>query len=417
MTIGREVKLFISSLVLIALGVVLIIQYTDLCNLQAVTLNGQPVDSWDHSLGLRPGAPVIRQPIDSVANAILSQQGITHVDIQYRLPSMLMISTNNLEPVCYVLDRVTGIYFGLDESGRVVPIDISQSKWELPIFTGLRVRRMHDYTDDYRVNLVLPQVLQIKKANPSFYAFVEEVDFSHSNYVGLGLEGRGFRLRLPADRFGERLDEFNKFVDRYHPPLDSTSSFDLSYDDVIIRVGAVFSKKKTVIDTEIADDKSDFSDETDLEPVVMDIPSRTVAPAESSLTVATPEVNPGVTPPVVDKKLTAKDESVVTSSSAVKSPAKPVVTAPQTSSRQAATKTPTKGAVAAKSDTAKSKLTPAPSTTSKKAPAVHRSTPKRKKTSVTKSSGSVKRTGTTAASGNSKPTLSHKTKNPQVPKQ
>lgn len=312
MSIGREVKLFLSSIILIAFGIVLLVQYTDICNLQAVILNGQEVKSWDQNLGLRSDVPVIKQPIDSLASALLMQQGITHVDIQYRLPSMLMISTNNLDPVCYMIDRATGTYYGIDESGRVVPVDITQSAWDLPIFTGTRVRRLHDYTDDYRVNLVLSQILTLRQTNPSLYRFIEEVDFSHPNYVGLGLQGRPFRLRLPADRFLQRLDEFTTFVDRYHPPLDSTSSFDLSYDDVIIRVGAIPTPKKTVVDSEDVNDKSDFSDEADLEPVAqMDIPVRPAEDRTISGETPAPSVAHSETPKTESPKVTATKPRMV----------------------------------------------------------------------------------------------------------
>ncbi len=279
MVIGREVKLLVGSLVLLALAAVLVIQYTDVCRLQAVTLNGQPVSQWSQKFGLRPDLTVIRQPVDSLANSLLLQQGITRVDIQYRLPNMLNISTNRLDPICYLIDRVTGTFFGLDESGRVVPVDLAQSKWDMPIFTGLRVRRLHDYTDDYRANLVIPQLLQIRQNEPSLYQSIEEVDFSRPSYVGIGFSGRNFRLRVPADQLTERFNEFNDFVLRYQPPLDSTSCFDLTYDDEIIRIGATLPKKAPVIDSSIMNDKSDFSEDPELmPPTTLEISSKEKSP-------------------------------------------------------------------------------------------------------------------------------------------
>lgn len=293
MAIGREVKLLVGSLVLLALAAVLVIQYTDVCRLEAVTLNGQQVNQWYQRFGLRPDLTVIRQPVDSIANALLSEQGITRVEIQYRLPNMLNITTNRLDPVCYMIDRVTGTFFGLDESGRVVPIDISQSKWDMPIFTGLRVRRLHDYTDDYRANVVIPQLQQIKQTEPALYESIEEVDFSRPNYVGLGLSGRTFRLRLPAAQFTERFGEFNEFVSRYRPPLDSTSCFDLTYDDEIIRIGATMPKKAPAIDSSTINDKSDFSEDPELmPPTTLEISSKENPPIISAPSVQSAQEMP-----------------------------------------------------------------------------------------------------------------------------
>jgi hypothetical protein len=411
MSIGREVKLFISSIILIAFGIVLLVQYTGICNLQAVILNGQEVKSWDQNLGLRSNVPVIKQPIDSLASALLMQQGITHVDIQYRLPSMLMISTNNLDPVCYMIDRATGTFFGIDESGRVVPVDISQSAWDLPIFTGTRVRRLHDYTDDYRVNLVLPQILAMRQTNPSLFKFIEEVDFSHPNYVGLGLQGRGFRLRLPADRFLQRLDEFTTFVDRYHPPLDSTSSFDLSYDDVIIRVGAIPAPRKTVVDSEDVNDKSDFSDETDLEPVTqMDIPVRAAEERMTSEEVLAPSVDHADTPKPETPKVTPTKTHIVElpaaalagqlgkptkATDAVKTAAK--TTTPKSTAGTTKTASPHTGTATKAAPTAGKSIKKHTNIGAKKAPA---HSPAKKKT-----------TGTTA-----KPSSGNKTKTTQATK-
>ncbi len=310
MPIGREVKLLISSIILIALAVVLAIQYTGVCRLEAVTLNGQPVEQWDQKLGLFPDRTVIRQPIDSLATALLEQQGITRVDIQYRLPNMLKISTNSLDPICYMIDRLTGTFFGLDESGRVVPIDIAHANWEMPIFTGLRVRRMHDYTDDYRANLVIPQLQELRRTDPSLYQSIEDVDFSHPNYVGLGFSGRSFRLNVPADRLLQRFDEFNIFVSRYNPPMDSTSCFDMTYDDEIIRVGAVPHKELPPIDTASINDKADFSDEADLTPAgTVEIPVKPVVSEETSPTSKEDTHEGSATTPVSETPKSIKNPS------------------------------------------------------------------------------------------------------------
>lgn len=242
---SREVKLLVGIVLVTAVGLVLAVRYTELCELKAVTLNGAKVDSWDRQLGLRRSATILQQPVDSVADALLSQQGIRSVQIDYVLPSTLHIRTNDLTAVCYMLDANVGVLYGLDATGRAVPLDKSVAPdWEQPFVTGASVVRLYSYSTDGRVGMVIPQLLVIRDRHPKLYHLIEEIDFSRPNYLTVRIAGLPCVLRLHAEQFLTRLDEFVNFAERYQADLFTASAFDLRYDDMIVREAMPEPKKK-----------------------------------------------------------------------------------------------------------------------------------------------------------------------------
>lgn len=242
---SREVRLLVGIVLMTAIGLVLAVRYTELCELKAVTLNGEKVNGWDRQLGLRRSATILQQPVDSVADALLSQQGIRAVQIDYVLPNTLHIRTNDLTPVCYMLDANVGILYGLDATGRAVPLDKSTAPdWEQPFITGASVVRLFSYSTDGRVAMVIPQLLAIRDRHPQLYHLIEEVDFSRPEYLTVRIAGLPCVLKLHADQFQSRLDEFVNFAERYQADLFTASAFDLRYDDMIVREAMPEGKKK-----------------------------------------------------------------------------------------------------------------------------------------------------------------------------
>ena len=80
-TLSRKRKLILLSLFLVGLSVVVIVNFTNICNLQAVTFDGEPVTKFDEKLGLEPTSPILNQPLDSLGEALLQRKGIVKVDI------------------------------------------------------------------------------------------------------------------------------------------------------------------------------------------------------------------------------------------------------------------------------------------------------------------------------------------------
>jgi len=335
-SVAKEIRILVAVLGLGLAGLVLLVKFTDVCQLQAVTLNGQPVSQWDRTLGLNPGKNLFRQPLDSVANAMLAQSGIVHVDIKYQLPNGLSISTNNLDPICYVLDEFSGIMYGVDLSGRAVALEPSSIDWERPILTGVRIRRLHEFCLDSRVIVLVPQILRLQQEYPDLFRLIEEINLSNPEYVRVSISGLRYTLKLPSDKFAERFTDFRKFMGRFKPATAGVSSFDLTYDDMIIRVGSVGEKKKAAPDTASVNDVAEIQDNAAPEITIAPAVNKPAAPAAQTAKKATLVIKKSVdTRPKATsvksrsvgarKKLNLTQKSGSAKGSAVKSGSKPAV--------------------------------------------------------------------------------------------
>jgi cell division septal protein FtsQ len=279
-----------------------LIQYTDICRLQAVTLNGQKVQRVEE-LGLRSNRPILAQPVDSLADALMTRSGITRVDIDYKLPNRIRITTNTLSPVCYLLDSKTGGIYGLEESGRVVPVKPDEIDWDAPLFTGVAVKRIHDFPPDGRVMQMLTQMKMLRQTDERLHAQIEEIDLSRTDYTTVVLANKSYRLKLRSEQFAEKYREFDLFMGSFRPETDSVTSFDLTYNDMIIRTGYVEPKEKPVIDTSEVNDKAQFLDEQEM--LRLSIAAEMQARKQQ---LAQASVKPATKPPA--KKPTAANKSL-----------------------------------------------------------------------------------------------------------
>lgn len=277
---SKEIEILIAVFGLGLAGLVLLVKFTDVCQLQAVTLNGQSVQQWDRTLGLNPNRNLFRQPVDSVARAMLTQSGIVHVDIKYQLPNGLSITTNDLAPVCNVLDEFSGTLYGIDQTGRIVLMEQSDIDWERPIITGVQVRGTHEFTSDARVTMLIPQLLRIQQEYPDLYRLTEEVNLSNPDYVRVSISGLKYALKLPCENFAERFADFRRFMSRFKPATAGVSAFDLTYGDMIIRIGNAGEKKKVPVDTASVNDIAEIRDDS--------VPQIAAVPADAKPIVPAP---------------------------------------------------------------------------------------------------------------------------------
>lgn len=310
--LSKEVRILLSSIIACGIAAVLLVQYTDICNLQAVTLNGEKVRRVEE-LGLFASKPIVFQPVDSLADVLMTRRGITKVDIDYTLPNGLRITTNELEPVSYLLDSKTGNFYGLEESGRVVPIEMAGIDWNAPLFTGVTVKRMHEFPPDGRVMQILNQMRRLKEVDPRLYSEIEEIDLSSTEHVTLVLANKPYRLKLHSDQFEESYRKFDQFMTTFRPETDSVTSFDLTYNDLIIRSGYVTPKEKPVIDTAEVNDKATFLDDSEMlqASITNEVQATKTKPAATVKPTSKPTAK-AKAPAVTAKKPTAKKSTAVT---------------------------------------------------------------------------------------------------------
>ena len=236
-TLSRKRKLILLSLFLVGLSVVVIVNFTNICNLQAVTFDGEPVTKFDEKLGLEPTSPILNQPLDSLGEALLQRKGIVKVDIDYNLPNRIDIKTNRFTPVCFVLDTQTGQLRGLSHEGRVVAIPDNQTDWEHPTLTNVDAGNLYEYCPDERVQILVPQLEKLRDRHTDLYRLITEIDFGSRDELVATISGLPYKLRMSAEGFLDQIDDFLYFIERFAPDLDSTKMIDLRFDDMIVKVG------------------------------------------------------------------------------------------------------------------------------------------------------------------------------------
>ena len=210
------------------------LQFSSVCDLQAVTLDGAPVDDWPDELGLLAGESILRQPVDSLLSGLLADEEVRKVDVAYELPNRISIVTNDFEPTAFVLSENTGKIYGLDKFGRVVPMQAEIEDWERPVVVNGRVTDLFSPCADSRVTLAVAGLRQLKDRNCDLYRLLTELDFSRLDRVTVSVAGLPVTVWLSAGSINEQLSEFANFIERYGPDLDSVAVIDMRYRGQIV---------------------------------------------------------------------------------------------------------------------------------------------------------------------------------------
>jgi len=232
-----KTRLILTAVALVGVGSIIALEFTDWHQLEAVTLNDQPVEDWEKSLGLKPGESVLKQPLAEVAARLLKDTGTVKVDIDYSLPGTLKITTNRFTPVCLVVDAVSGRQFGLNQQARVVPLAPGYDDWEHPVLTGAEANKLFAHCSDDRVSLLIPQLGRLAEDNIGLYRLIDEIDFSKEGQVTVTVSGLPYRLTANADRFHEQITGFVQFVEKYQPDITGAENFDLRFANMIVQQG------------------------------------------------------------------------------------------------------------------------------------------------------------------------------------
>lgn len=211
------------------------VNFCGLCDLEAVTLDGLPLEGWEEEYGLSRGSMLLSQPLDYLAAAILEEDEVVKVDIAYRLPRQIEIRTNRFAPACLVLDSKSGMMKGLTAEGRIVLLEPEIVDWENPVLVNLVADSLYGFCRDHRVRGVLGQLAEVRENYPDLYRLIDEIDFALPDCLTLSFSGLPYRLRLCAGQLARQLDSFVVFLEQFHPNLDDTHTLDLRFDDMIIQ--------------------------------------------------------------------------------------------------------------------------------------------------------------------------------------
>ncbi len=230
-------RLILGALALVGLASIIVLEFTDWHQLEAVTLNDEPLENWETDLGLRPDKSVLEQPLAAAAARLLKDTGTVKVDIDYSLPGTLKITTNRFTPVCTVIDEASGRQLGLNKQARVVPLAPSFDDWEHPVLTGVTADRLFEQCSDDRVSLIIPQLTRLSEDNVGLYRLIDEIDFGEQGLVTVTVSGLPYRLTAAADRFHGQITGFIQFVEKYQPDITGADNFDLRFSNMIVQQG------------------------------------------------------------------------------------------------------------------------------------------------------------------------------------
>ena len=231
---GRT-RLLLAPAALVGAAFVYAIEFTEWHQLQAVTLDGDPIENFDKRLGLTPTEPVTHQDLRVAADRLLKDDSTVKVDIDYDLPGGLKIETNRFEPQGFLVDARSGRMYGVNFQGRIVPLREDYDDWEHPMLTGVNVRGLYEPCADSRVSRVVPELARLADDRVQLYRVIEEIDFSQDEFLVVRVAGLPYRLRVEADSFFEQTTGFIRFLEQYHPDLDSAAQFDMRYAGMIIQ--------------------------------------------------------------------------------------------------------------------------------------------------------------------------------------
>jgi hypothetical protein len=230
---GNRILLMASTVILVAAAV--IINVTEVCRLRAVTVDGKPMPDWQGKFGLSGSRLLTDQPIDLVAMELLGTDDIVKVEVDFALPGTIRIRTNDYSPAAFLVDRTIGEIWGLDLSGRIVPLDKDLATWELPFFTGLVAGRAYGGCDDLRVGVVLKQLAALRKSDPDAYSAIGELNFSPLDHILVRLEGLDIPVKVQPDGLARQMAAVVNFVRTIQPDLSDAKALDPRFGNLVVK--------------------------------------------------------------------------------------------------------------------------------------------------------------------------------------
>jgi len=220
---------------IILVGAAAALQFTEICRLNAVTLDGMPLPNWQGKFGLSAARLVTDQPIDLLATELLGSDGVVKVDVQYDLPGTVAVRTNDYAAVAFLVDRTLGEVWGLDQSGRIVPLMQSHTDWEHPFFTGLVAGRTYGACEDLRVSVALAQLARLAADKPESYKLVSEINFSSEEFLLVSLDGIPISVKVQSDGLARQVTAVVDFVLKHGPDLTDARVLDSRFGNLVVK--------------------------------------------------------------------------------------------------------------------------------------------------------------------------------------
>lgn len=227
-------RIILFSVIVFAGGLLLVANFTEVCTLQAVTLNNDQVIDWNREFALASGAPVFMQPVDSLAQAMIATSAVHRIDVDYQFPHAIAIRVNDYTPICLFLDAPTGSVHGVTDIGMVIPLEKSQIDWKMPMINGAEFRGLYKTSGDTRVAEITRELMRNGGKHPELISQLSDIDFSDPDAVTLYFNGSNFKVLISADQFASHWNNLSMFLTQYKVARDSMLAIDVRHGDLIV---------------------------------------------------------------------------------------------------------------------------------------------------------------------------------------
>ena len=235
--ISKKTKLVFAITLSTMLAVLLIVSFTEICTLRAITVDGQSIEKWNTKSPLEENKSILRQPLSDFVESTLADEKTLKLEYQYDWPHTLNINLNSISPDCLLLDRNSATLYGLDNRARVLPLKPEFVDWERPVMTGIRIRKIYECPSDIRLRKVLAGLDKLRSEKTNFYRLIEQVDFSSNDFIGVTLAGHEHIVRVHAESFFDDMNRYVDFVAKFHLQLEGIKVIDLRQDGQIVTKG------------------------------------------------------------------------------------------------------------------------------------------------------------------------------------
>ncbi|MBI5265891.1 MAG: hypothetical protein HY851_01545 [candidate division Zixibacteria bacterium] len=232
--LSRRGRILLLVVVTICAGFIVLVRFTSVARLEAVTLNGVAVSNPWTDLGFKPGLDIVQQPLEELTDSLIAVDTIFKVSALRQWPHEVKISINEFETCAWLVDSLAGDFYGVDPLGRILPAARTAATADLPVLTGITTRGMYRLAADPRLSIVLPRIVKVRAGNPLIFPLLSEIDFSNTDYLTLSFSGMPYRVRVSADLFEEHFNNFVRFTSGFDANLATSILLDMRYPSMIV---------------------------------------------------------------------------------------------------------------------------------------------------------------------------------------
>lgn len=245
-------------IVLFGGGAIALCHLTKVTELRSVNIDGEASEDWSARYSFATDRPIFHQPLENVAAQIMARRGVVKVDIDYQLPHLLTVRTNDFRPACLATDRLTRLVRGITDDGRVIPLPEDFIDWQQPILSNVTTGKLYGYCEDIRARILVPQLRALRTIDSALFARITETDFTNAEYLLVRLANFPVPARVTEGNFVEQVQAFERFIREFEPNESNVNVFDVRFSNMIVAV---------MRDT-LADSTSAVSDSVGMNPIV-----------------------------------------------------------------------------------------------------------------------------------------------------